>query len=148
MKVISNIEHWADQHHPKWLDVVRIFLGLVLIAKGISFLGNTELFVTMLQNSTVEFLSITIAHYVIIAHLMGGILIAIGLLTRIAVLFQIPILIGAIVFVNLSKGFFAINSDLPFSILVLSLLIFFFIYGSGTLSVDNYIKKHVTADDE
>ncbi len=143
MKAISNIEAWADAHHPKWLDIIRIFLGLILIVKGISFLGNTELLVAMLKNSTVEFLSISIAHYVIIAHLMGGILIAIGLLTRIAILFQIPILIGAIVFVNLSKGFFAINSDLPFSILVLSLLIFFLIYGSGPWSVDNYIQKHV-----
>ncbi len=144
MKLVSNIESWADSHHPKWLDIVRMFLGLVLITKGISFLGNTELFVTMLKNSTVEFLSITIAHYVIIAHLMGGILITIGLLTRIAVLFQIPVLIGAIVFVNLSNGFFAINSDLPFSVLVLSLLIFFLIYGSGPLSVDSYIQKHIS----
>jgi putative oxidoreductase len=144
MKLVSNIEAWADEHHPKWLDIVRIFLGLVLIAKGISFLGNTEFFVTMLKNSTVEFLSITIAHYVIIAHLMGGILITIGLLTRIAVLFQIPILIGAIIFVNLSHGFFAINSDLPFSILVLTLLIFFLIYGSGPWSVDNYIQRHIS----
>ncbi len=143
MKAISNIEAWADAHHPKWLDIIRIFLGLILIVKGISFIDNTELLVAMLKNSTVEFLSISIAHYVIIAHLMGGILIAIGLLTRIAILFQIPILIGAIVFVNLSKGFFAINSDLPFSILVLSLLIFFLIYGSGPWSVDNYIQKHV-----
>ncbi len=143
MKVVSNIEHWADAHHPKWIDVVRIFLGLVLIAKGISFLGNTEVIVQMLQNSTVEFLSIAIAHYVIIAHLMGGILITIGLLTRIAVLFQIPILIGAIVFVNLSNGFFAINSDLPFSVLVLTLLVFFLIYGSGPWSADAYIQKHI-----
>ena len=145
MKAISNIEHWADAHHPKWLDIIRMFLGLVLIGKGISFLGNTELFVQMLSNSSVEFLAISIAHYVIIAHLMGGILITIGLLTRIAVLFQLPILIGAIVFVNLSQGFFAINSDLPFSVLVLTLLVFFLIYGSGPLSVDNYIQKHISS---
>lgn len=143
MKVISNIESWADAHHPKWLDLIRIFLGLVLIAKGISFLGNTDLIVNMLKSSSVEFLSITIAHYVIIAHLMGGIMISIGLLTRIAVLFQIPILIGAIVFVNISGGFFAINSDLPFSVLVLTLLFFFLIYGSGPWSVDSYIEKHI-----
>lgn len=148
MKVISNIEAWGDAHHPKWLDIVRIFLGLVLIAKGVSFLGKTEVIVTMLHSSSVEFLSMAIAHYVIIAHLMGGILIAIGLVTRAAVLFQIPILIGAIAFVNLSKGFFAINTDLPFSILVLSLLVFFLIYGSGPWSVDNYIKNHLSPGDE
>lgn len=143
MKVISNIESWADSHHPKWIDFLRVFLGIVLIAKGVSFIGNTEQIVVMLKDSSIEFISITIAHYVIIAHIMGGILIAIGLLTRIAVLFQIPILIGAIIFVNISKGFFALNSDLPFSVLVLSLLVFFLIYGSGPLSVDNYVKNHI-----
>ena len=144
MKLVSSIEHWADAHHPKWIDIIRIFLGVVLIAKGVSFLGNTELIVNMLSQSKVEFISIAIAHYVIIVHIMGGILIAIGLLTRVAVLFQIPILIGAIVFVNVAKGFFAINSDLPFSILVLTLLIFFLIYGSGPWSADNYIQKHIS----
>ena len=116
--------------------------------KGVSFIGNTELIINMLRDSSVEFLSITIAHYVIIAHITGGILITIGLITRIAVLFQIPILLGAIFFVNIVKGFFAINSDLPFSVLVLMLLIFFFIYGSGPWSVDNYIQTHSDGDDE
>ena len=144
MKVISNIETWADAHHPKWLDIVRMLLGIVLIVKGISFVGNTEIIVNMLAYSAVQFLSMAIAHYVITVHVVGGILITIGLITRIAVLFQIPILIGAIVFVNISSGFFAINSDLPFSILVLSLLIFFLIYGSGPWSADSYIQKHLS----
>ncbi len=148
MKLGSNIEQWADAHHPKWLDILRVFLGLVLVAKGISFIGNTDLIVNMLRDSSVEFLSIAIAHYVIVAHITGGILIAIGLITRVAVLFQIPILLGAIFFVNVFKGFFAINSDLPFSVLVLMLLFFFLIYGSGPWSVDNYIQKHSDGDDE
>ncbi len=143
MKVITNIEDWADAHHPKWLDIIRIFLGLVLIAKGISFV-NTEMIVNMLSTTAVQFLSIAIAHYVILTHIAGGVLITIGLLTRFAVLLQIPILVGAIVFVNISSGFFAINSDLPFSVLVLSLLVFFLIYGSGPWSVDSYIQKHIS----
>jgi hypothetical protein len=52
-------------------------------------------------------------------------------ITRIAILFQIPILIGAVIFVNLPKGFFAVNSELGFSVLVLFLLVFFLFYGSG-----------------
>ncbi len=69
MKLGSNIEQWADAHHPKWLDILRVFLGLVLVAKGISFIGNTELIANMLRDSSVEFLSIAIAHYVIVAHI-------------------------------------------------------------------------------
>jgi len=45
-------------------------------------------------------------------------------------------LIGAVFFINIPKGFIAINSELGFSILVLFLLLFFLIYGSGPLSED------------
>jgi putative oxidoreductase len=142
MRLVSNIEAWADAHHPKYLDFIRLFLGIVLIAKGISFLGNTDLIVRMLEDTSLEFLSISIAHYVIIAHLVGGILIAIGLVTRIAILFQVPVLIGAIFFVNIRENMSMLNSDLLLSLFVLVLLIFFFIYGSGPWSVDNYIRTH------
>ena len=72
----------------------------------------------------------------------GGILIATGLITRWAVIFQIPILLGAVFFVNLPNGFTPINSEPGFSIAVLVLLIFFLFYGSGDFSLDNYLKKH------
>jgi uncharacterized membrane protein YphA (DoxX/SURF4 family) len=65
-----------------------------------------------------------------------------GLLTRVAILFQIPIVLGAIIFVNLPKGILSFNSEMELSILVLFLLVFFLIEGSGPLSVDEYIKKH------
>ena len=41
-----------------------------------------------------------VAHYVVVAHLLGGFLIAIGLLTRVAVVSQIPVLLGAVFIVN------------------------------------------------
>ena len=137
----KNLENWADTHHPKWIDVLRIVLGIILLAKGILFISDREIILSMLAESSIKFISITIAHYVILAHLFGGLLIAIGLITRIAILFQIPILIGAIIFVDLPRAFQSVNSDLGFALLVLCLLIFFFFYGSGPLSVDNYLKK-------
>jgi putative oxidoreductase len=142
MKLVSNIESWADAHHPKYLDFIRLLLGVVLIAKGISFLGNTDIIVRMLEDTRLEFLSISIAHYVIITHLVGGILIAIGLVTRVAIIFQLPILLGAIIFVNIRENLSILNSDLLLSLLIFVLLIFFFIYGSGPWSVDNYVKAH------
>lgn len=38
MNLISKIEHWGDAHHPRWLDVLRIALGIVIFAKGVSLL--------------------------------------------------------------------------------------------------------------
>ncbi|MDX5339191.1 MAG: DoxX family protein, partial [Cyclobacteriaceae bacterium] len=34
MNIITKIEHWGDTHHPKWIDILRIALGLVILYKG------------------------------------------------------------------------------------------------------------------
>jgi putative oxidoreductase len=80
------------------------------------------------------------------SHLVGGILIAMGLLTRIAILFQIPILLGAVFLVNIQNGLIAVSNNLEFefSVIVLILLIVFLIFGSGKFSVDNWMKRHPT----
>ncbi|OYX97029.1 MAG: DoxX family protein, partial [Sphingobacteriia bacterium 35-40-5] len=73
-------------------------------------------------------------------HLVGGVLITLGLVTRFAAVIQIPILLGAVFFVNLTKGFSPLNSELWLSVLVLMLLILFWIVGSGPYSVDQWLK--------
>lgn len=60
----------------------------------------------------------------------------IGLFTRKAIAFQIPVLLGAVIFVNAPKGFFAEGNDLLLSIAVLSMLCFYFFYGYGIRSTD------------
>jgi len=142
MYILDKIDAWAERHHPKWIDVLRFLLGLILLYKGFYFISNTQAIVIMLQNTSLELWGITIAHYVVAAHIMGGLLIAIGLLTRVAVLFQIPVLLGAVIFVNLPKGLLSFHSETELSVLVLFLLVFFLIEGSGPLSVDEFIKKH------
>ena len=136
MNLTQKLDGWAYAHHPRWIDILRIALGLILFIKGLLFIANTATLVEMLKTSRFEWVSFALAHYIAFAHLVGGIMITIGLLTRLAVLVQIPILIGAIVFFNTRAGFFAVNSELPFSILVLALLVFFFFYGSGPSSAD------------
>lgn len=144
MNLIQNIEKWGDTHHSRLLDIIRIILGLLLFAKGISFISDNDELQRLMKETTFNqfgLLSLVIIHYVAFAHLMGGALIAMGLLTRIACAFQIPVLIGAVFFINLTGGFSALNSELWLSIIVLFLLIFFFISGSGKLSVDEVMKK-------
>ncbi len=48
MKLLSRIQEWGDQHHPKWLDFIRIALGLVLIWKGIAFALNLYAFTSLM----------------------------------------------------------------------------------------------------
>jgi uncharacterized membrane protein YphA (DoxX/SURF4 family) len=143
-RLTHKLEMLADSQHSKNLDLLRIALGLIIFAKGVYFIQDTEAILTMMHNSKTEFLSFMITHYVAMAHLVGGVLITIGLLTRVAILFQIPILLGAVFLVNIQHGFFSIHSELEFSILVLLLLLFFLFYGSGPLSVDDYMKRNKT----
>jgi uncharacterized membrane protein YphA (DoxX/SURF4 family) len=116
MNTVQRVEHWGDDHHAKWLDVVRIVLGILIFSKGLSFVSDTEVLQRLfVQNRVYTFsgmLAMALTHVVAFAHLVGGILIAIGLVTRFAVAIQIPILIGAVFFVNISGGFSALNSEL------------------------------------
>ena len=93
-------------HHAKWLDIIRIVLGILILSKGISFVSDTEaLRQLFIQKSVYGFsglMLMTLTHIVAFAHLVGGVLIIIGLVTRFAVVTQIPILLGAVFFVNIS----------------------------------------------
>ncbi|MBD1397538.1 DoxX family protein [Pontibacter sp. JH31] len=138
---MNRIEHWADTHHPVWVDFVRMALGIFIFMKGIMFIQDTEALQNIMRNSQFQWVSFGLAHYVAFAHLVGGLFIAMGLVTRIAILFQIPILLGAVFFINPQRGFYSENAELWSSIIVLILLIFFLVWGSGRLSVDHLIRK-------
>jgi putative oxidoreductase len=144
MNIITKIEHWGNTHHPMWIDVLRIALGIVILYKGILFISNTGALLSLMENAELQFVNLGIAHYVAFAHLVGGFLIAIGLLTRFAIIFQIPILLGAVFFVNVKQGFISVSNNLEFglSLIVLILLFVFLIMGSGKWSIDHWMKTH------
>ena len=141
MNYLQRIELWGDAHHSKYLDILRIVLGVFLCFKGIEFARN-NIVLNELMSRQVPFSSlllVLLGHYVIFAHIMGGFLLALGLLTRFACLIQIPILLGAIVFVNwdMTSHF----SEIFLSVAVLVLLVYFTIIGSGPWSLDNALDK-------
>lgn len=148
MNLVQRIEVWGDTHHPKWLDGLRIALGIVIFLKGVTFLADTDSVRRLIEESRlaiangISLFSLVGVHYVAFAHLVGGLLIAVGLVTRIAIAFQLPVLIGAVFFVNITRGLTPLNSELWLSVLVLMLLILFFIIGSGRFSLDEWMKHH------
>lgn len=142
MNLIHRIESWGDSHQSKWFSVLRIALGLLLFLKGLFFVSDTGAIYTMISNSAVSLYAVMLTHYVALAHLMGGFLIIIGLVTRVAVIFQLPVLIGAILFINAERGFFSIHSELGLSVLRLTLLLFFLVFGSGKYSADEFMRTH------
>ena len=142
MDTLHKIEHWADAHHPAWIDFLRIGLGLYLVVKGTIFISDRDALMAMIQGADIFAASMIITHYVTFAHLIGGIFIAVGLLTRFAILIQLPILFGAVFLIN-PQGFFVLDYNFEFwsSVIVLLLLIVFFIYGPGRISVVGFKKR-------
>ncbi len=146
MKALEKLERWADAHHPKWIDVVRIFFGLFIFYKGISFIQNNDELMSLMQGSMfAAFAKLSVIHYIAFSHLVGGLLIAVGLITRVAVIFQLPILIGAVFFINFPQGFSG-NAELELSIMTLLLLVVFLFYGSGKVSLDEYMRTGKTKE--
>ncbi len=142
MNMIERVEHWGDRNHSTWLDILRIGVGLLLMVKGISFISDTTKLSELVSSLNISLWTVPAVHYVAFAHMFGGFLIALGVLTRIASIIQIPILVTAVFFVNLRMGFSFLNSELWLSLLTLVLVIAFAVSGSGRLSMDEWLRTH------
>lgn len=138
MNLLQRLEHWGDRHHPVWMDIVRIALGIFLVYKGIDFLNHMSDLIGLMagQTSFGDFTYVLAGHYTVFAHILGGILLVFGVLTRFACIIQIPVLLGAIFFISTNKEMLRPYSELFLTILVLLLLVYFLIAGNGPLSVN------------
>lgn len=141
MNAIGRVEDWADHHHPAWIDPLRIILGLFLIVKGVMLVGNSDILVASILNTKLQFITFFAAAYSTIFLLVGGFLILFGLLTRIVVIFELPVLILEIFFIHLPRAFAPVNTNMSYSIIIFFLLIFFLFYGSGPFSAEKWLIK-------
>jgi len=143
MNMVHKIERWGDSHHPIALDIIRIALGIFLLLKGMAFMDNTTYLKDLIENQNVVFISswvlMALVYYVTFAHLVGGVLIAMGTLTRFACIIQIPIVLAAVFLTNIFQE--TINTMAWPSIVALVLLALFAVIGSGPLSLDRYLAK-------
>src|SRR5690606_24328831 len=137
MGTIKTLNKWANAHTYLPLDLLRVALGVFLFIKGIHFMANSQILIDLFKPLQNMAGSMLIIHYVAPAHFIGGILIAFGLLTRWAVIAQLPILIGAVI-INFAGDMQA--SNLIIASITLLICIFFLFYGSGKHSADYYFK--------
>jgi putative oxidoreductase len=144
MNYLHRLELWGERHHSRWLDIIRVGLGIFLCYKGISFLFNMSTLIGLLGSTNMDsgsFALILIGQFIVIMHLLGGFFIMIGLHTRLACLSQMPILIGAIVLLQFSGKENVASQELVLSVVVLALLVFFLIMGNGPWSYNSMFHE-------
>ncbi len=137
MSVVTKIEGWGNSHRPGWLDIFRIALGIFITYKGAVFASNIESLEMSITGVNMLYTGVALAHYIIFAHILGGPLIAFGLVTRIMCFVQLPILLGAVALVNY-KEFMSVGNPMEFeiSVIVLIGLVVFMVFGAGKFSID------------
>lgn len=148
MKLLCKIQEWGDQHHPKWLDFIRMVLGLTLIWKGVAFALNLHSFTLLMEGArlgTAVSLSLT-AHLIIALHIIGGLMIALGTRTRLFSLLNLPILLIAVFFVNLPQHVFRPYAEFWFSCTVAAGLILFLVEGDGVISIERERRTDASTD--
>ncbi len=128
-------------HRDLAFDLVRAYLGVALMAKGIFFLANRPFLFELLRDRETWLAPFFLVHYIAIAHISGGAFLAVGLYTRLAALVQIPILVGAVFLIHLREGLFTHGQSLELSVLVLFLLVLAAVFGGGRLSMDGRMKR-------
>ena len=145
----QQLSQWLEERRDIWLDLLRIYLGVGLFIRGmILFGGESGVMIQQLTGDATHewLLTALMGHYVAIAHAAGGVMLAFGLLTRLAAVAQVPILLGAVI-LHASDGLFALGQSLEFAAFVLMTLLVIIVAGPGRLSVDYYTfgAKHERA---
>lgn len=139
MATDSNKAWWRDPS--VGLDLIRIYLGVGLMVRGALFISRPDILVEFLKRTHSWFIPLAAAQYVVAAHLCGGILLALGLGTRVAAAAQIPPLLGAVLFVHIGEGLLTAGQSLEFAALVLVMLVAFSVFGAGRISLDAWLPK-------
>ncbi|MFE3870507.1 DoxX family protein [Flavobacterium sp. ZS1P70] len=137
MNSVKELNKWANTHTYLPIDLLRIALGVFLFMKGISFITNIQYLADLISPIDKIGGGMFLIHYIAPAHMVGGIMIVFGLLTRWAIIAQLPILISAIIINFMGEMH---SQNLLLALFTLAICVFFLFYGSGKHSADYYFK--------
>jgi putative oxidoreductase len=143
MNGLERARAWLSSNGDIGLELMRIWLGVGLFVKGAYFVASMDRLTWMVEEGLgiMPFANVFIAHYIAVAHLGFGLMLAAGLLTRAAALAQVPILLGAVLFVHGAGGLNTEGQTLEFTMMVLFALVVVAAFGGGRLSADHYLRR-------
>jgi uncharacterized membrane protein YphA (DoxX/SURF4 family) len=133
MSQMNKFFAWFEDHREIAYGLIRIYLGVALFVRGWLFMSDPSALTKLAGAHQVYWWY----SYIVGAHLVGGFLLAIGYFTRLAALLQIPVLFGAVVLIHLEQGLMTVGQSLELATLILFLLVIYFFFGAGPLSVDS-----------
>jgi putative oxidoreductase len=137
MENVKKLNKWANAHTYLPVDLLRIALGIFLFTKGVFFVTNARYLHDLISPVDQFGGGMFLLHYIAPAHMIGGVMILFGLLTRWAIAAQLPVLFGAVLLNLMGKIH---SQSLLLAVLVTLICIFFLFYGSGKHSADYYFK--------
>jgi putative oxidoreductase len=143
MGITTRFQYWNHTHQSLLLFIARIVLGLILLLKGIFFFSHAQELKGLILASRFAAGVGFWAGYVSFAHFFGGVFLILGLLTRLSALLQLPVILGALLFILPRQGVVQTGPDMVLSLVVLALLVLVLIKGAGNLSMDAYLKTHL-----
>ena len=133
---MQNPVPWLEARRHLCFEVLRIYLGVGLFIKGVLFASDPNSLSGWVRDGWLDASIAMLAHYIVLSHLVGGLMLAAGLLTRVAAAVNVPILLGAVLFVHQKDGLFTRTQGLEFTLFVLFTLVLMVWHGSGKWSLD------------
>lgn len=140
MNAFGDLLSRLDQRRETGYALVRMYLGVALFVRGVMLIADPSA-ITQLAGAQDVYMWYS---YIIGGHLIGGLMLTVGVLTRVAALIQVPILTGAVAFIHLDQGLLTVGQSLELATLVLFLLLIYLVFGSGPLSVDGLMASRTS----
>ena len=137
MNSVKELNKWANTHTYLPIDLLRVALGIFLFMKGIFFITNIQYLADLISPIDKIGGGMFLIHYIAPAHMVGGIMIVFGLLTRWAIIAQLPVLVAAVIINFMGEMH---SQNLFLALITLAICVFFLFYGSGKHSADYYFK--------
>jgi putative oxidoreductase len=120
----------------------RVLTGIIIAIKGIVFMSHYGYLDELIRYSPLyRFADFFWVYYIALADLVCGVFLAFGLLTRVSIILQLPLMAGAFFFITPGGNGFSLNGEWVLSLFMLCLLFYFLIRGAGDISMDRYLDK-------
>jgi putative oxidoreductase len=131
---------WLDRFQGLGALIMRVVLGVIMVAHGYTKVIPSGSLYTFAHTVTRMHLPVWLGYVAAFTEFFGGMLLIVGLLTRIAALMTAIDMAVAIIKVHLHGGILGQNSfALPLSLFAISLMLVF--TGCGWLGLDDFIGK-------